>query len=75
MRQQAEYNLARAFQQLGLFTFAARYYKDAIRISVEMRGLGKRDLVFECAHNLGLMFTLSGNYEAAKEVTERYVVL
>ena len=75
MRQQAEYNLARAFQQLGLFTFAARYYEDAIRISVEMRGLGKRDLVFECAHNLGLMFMLSGNYEAAKEVTERYLVL
>src|SRR5271154_2762435 len=75
MRQQAEYNLARAFQQLGLFTFAARYYEDAIRISVEMRGLGKRDLVFECAHNLGLMFTLSGNNEAAKEVTARYLVL
>ena len=71
MRQQAEYNLARAFQQLGLFTFAARYYEDAIRISEEMGGLGKRDLVFECAHNLGLTFMLSGNYEAAKEVTEK----
>src|SRR5271155_1777643 len=34
-------------------------------------GYRKRDLVFECAHNLGLTFMLSGNYEAAKEVTEK----
>ena len=75
MRQQAEYNLARAFQQLGMFTFAAKYYENAVRISEELGGLGKRDLVFECAHNLNLIFTLSGNYEAAKEVTEKYLVL
>jgi len=76
MRQQADYNVARAFQQLGLFTFAARYYERALRISEEVEGgLGKRDLVFECAHNLNLIFTLSGNNEAAKEITEKYLVL
>ena len=76
MRQQAEYNVARAFQQLGLFTFAARYYENAVRISEDVEGgLGRRDLVFECAHNLNLIFTLTGNNEAAKEVTEKYLVL
>src|SRR5277367_6720789 len=77
MRQQAEYNLGRAFQQLGLFTFAAMYYENAIRISEEVgtREMGKRDLIFECAHNLVLMFTLSGNFEAAKEVTEKYLMI
>ena len=76
MRQEADYNLARAFQQLGMFTFAARYYENAVKISEGVEGgLGRRDLVFECAHNLNLMFTLSGNYEAARGVTEKYLIL
>jgi general transcription factor 3C polypeptide 3 (transcription factor C subunit 4) len=75
MRQQAEYNVARAFHQVGLFTFAVKYYETAIGISEEFGGLGKRDLIFEAAHNLNLIFCLSGNYQAAKKITEKYLVL
>lgn len=75
MRQQAEYNVGRCFHQIGLFTFAVKYYGNAIRISEELGGLGGKDLVFEAAHNLSLIFQLSGNIRAAKEITEKYLVL
>jgi general transcription factor 3C polypeptide 3 (transcription factor C subunit 4) len=76
VRQQAEYNVARAFHQVGLETFAVKYYENALRISEEFeRGLGKRDLKFEAAHNLNLIFQLSGNIQAAKEITEKFLVL
>ena len=39
MRQQAEYNLARAFQQLGLFTFAARFMR--MRYGFQRRWVGE----------------------------------
>ena len=35
----------------------------------------ENDLVFEAAHNLSLIYILSGNFKAAKEITERYLVL
>ena len=75
MRQAAEYNVGRAFHQIGLFTFAIRYYERTIGISEEFGGLGRRDMVFEAAHNLNLIYALSGNLQAAREITERYLVL
>ena len=75
MRQAAEYNVGRAFHQIGLLTFAIQYYERAIGISEDFGGLGKRDLVFETAHNLNLIYSLSGNYLAAKEITEKYLTL
>jgi general transcription factor 3C polypeptide 3 (transcription factor C subunit 4) len=76
MRQQAEYNVGRCFHQIGLLTLAVKYYETAIQISEEVQGgLGIRDLVFEASHNLSLIFQLSGNSSAAKEITEKYLVL
>lgn len=75
MRQAAEYNVGRAFHQIGLFTFAIRYYERAVGISEEVGGLGKRDMVFEAAHNLNLIYALSGNWQAAREITEKHLVL
>lgn len=77
MRQQAEYNVGRCFHQIGLLTFAVKYYLNAIKIHEESKpnGLGERDLVFEAAYNLSLIFELSGNVGAAKEITEKYLVL
>ena len=76
MRQAAEYNIARAFHQLGLFTLAMRYYNRAIGVSEEFGGgLGTRDLRRECAHNLCLLYALSGNMAGVKATTEKYLVL
>ena len=76
MKQQAEYNIARAFHQLGLFTFAVKYYINALKLSEEFEGgLGKRDLKFEAAHNLNLIYCLAENYEAAKVIAEKYLVI
>jgi general transcription factor 3C polypeptide 3 (transcription factor C subunit 4) len=74
IRQEAEYNIARAFHQIGLMTIAIGYYERVIGISEEMGEL-KNDLVFEAAHNLSLIYFMSANYEAAKEVMEKYLVL
>jgi general transcription factor 3C polypeptide 3 (transcription factor C subunit 4) len=73
MRQEAEYNVARAFHQTGLLSHATAYYDRVIEISKE-EDL-KNDLVFEAAHNLSLIYFMSGNYEAASEITEKYLVL
>jgi len=76
MKQQAEYNVARAFHQLGLFTFAVKYYTNALKLSEEFEGgLGKRDLKFEAAYNLNLIYCFAENYEAAKVISEKYLVL
>jgi general transcription factor 3C polypeptide 3 (transcription factor C subunit 4) len=75
MRQQAEFNVGRAFHQLGLLTFALQYYEKVIKMSDEMGGLGGRDLVFEGVHNLGLIYGMAGNMAALKELTEKYLVL
>src|ERR1700727_200578 len=68
MRQEAEYNVGRAFHQLGLLSLATPYYERVLRISEGSRTLGW-DLVFESAHNLSLIYFLGGNYGAAREVT------
>jgi general transcription factor 3C polypeptide 3 (transcription factor C subunit 4) len=75
MRQQAEYNIGRAFHQLGLLTFAIKYYEKVVEISDEWEGKLKRDLVFEAVHNMTLIYALSGNMGAVKELTEKYLVL
>jgi general transcription factor 3C polypeptide 3 (transcription factor C subunit 4) len=73
MRQAAEYNVGRAFHQLGLLSLAVKYYERALMVDVS--GFEKRDLKFEAAHNLGLIYAFSGNYKAARELTEKYLVL
>jgi general transcription factor 3C polypeptide 3 (transcription factor C subunit 4) len=79
MRQAAEFNIGRAFHQLGLFTLAMRYYERAIKVSEQLsQGRlfgGRRDLVAECAHNMCLIYALSGNMAGVKAITERYLVL
>ena len=76
LRQQAEYNIARSFHQIGLMTFACKYYDSALRISEEWgEKMGRRDLKLDIAHNLSLIFQLSGNVKAAKEITENFLVL
>jgi general transcription factor 3C polypeptide 3 (transcription factor C subunit 4) len=74
IRQNAEYNVGRAFHQLGLLTFASRYFEKVIEISEEFGGL-ERDLVFEAVHNLNLIMCLAGNVKAAKALTEKYLVI
>jgi general transcription factor 3C polypeptide 3 (transcription factor C subunit 4) len=75
MRQQAEYNVGRAFHQLGLTTYAIWYYEKVIKISGEMGGLGVRDLVYEGVHNLCLIYAMAGNMAAAKVTMEKYLVI
>jgi general transcription factor 3C polypeptide 3 (transcription factor C subunit 4) len=71
MKQEAEYNVGRVFHQLGLLTLAVGYYERAI----EVGGVAGGGVRFEAAHNLALVYALSGNMGASRDVTERYLVL
>ena len=83
MKQEAEYNVGRIFHQLGLLTLAVGYYVRAINLgnlgetegSGEMGRLDGGGVTFEAAHNLALVYALSGNMSAARDVTEKYSVL
>jgi general transcription factor 3C polypeptide 3 (transcription factor C subunit 4) len=72
----AEYNMGRAFHQLGLTSYAVHYYEKVIELEGRMDERRERTgLLFEAVHNLSLIYCSSGNYAAAKEITERYLVL
>ncbi|EEB06773.1 transcription factor tfiiic complex subunit sfc4 [Schizosaccharomyces japonicus yFS275] len=86
-KQEALYNLARAYHQLGLEHLAVNYYEDALRLSsmhpqhANMEKTNNEqtisltyDLAFECAYNLRLIYVNSGNLRRAVTLTKRYLV-
>ncbi|PUU76293.1 hypothetical protein B9Z19DRAFT_1194856 [Tuber borchii] len=72
-RQEAEYNVGRAFQHIGLTHLAIPYYERVLQISEENTIDG--DLKWEAAYNLQMIYMTSGNAKLAADVTERYLVI
>jgi general transcription factor 3C polypeptide 3 (transcription factor C subunit 4) len=77
MIQESEFNVARCFHHLGLTHLAIPYYQRCLAISEEWdeKGGVKGDLKWEAAYMLQMVYVTSGNAEAAKEVTERWLVI
>lgn len=76
--QEAEFNLGRAFHQLGLGHLAEAYYKKALEISERYNKEGKWDrwdLKAEAAYNLQMVYFVGGDGRGAVEVSEKYLVL
>ena len=70
-RLEAHYNVARTYQLLGMTHLAVPYYQKVLN---EAEGR-KVDLVTETAFNLQNVYTLAGNMELARKITNKYLVL
>jgi general transcription factor 3C polypeptide 3 (transcription factor C subunit 4) len=77
-KQEAEYNIGRALQQLGLTHLAVRYYERVIAISEKVQKEGgaiRGDLKWEAAYNLQMVYVTSGNAALARGISEKYLVI
>ncbi|XP_011298657.1 general transcription factor 3C polypeptide 3 isoform X2 [Fopius arisanus] len=77
MRQESNYNIARALHQLGLVASAAQFYKLVLEgeRSDIIRDNEKLDLKREAAFNLHLIYMNSGNTELARIYLEAFIVV
>lgn len=76
-RQEAHYNLARTYHEIGLAHLAAEFYKRVFR-EVESEsddGTGHEDLAREAAFNLQQFCLIGGDMEAVRDLGERWLVL
>lgn len=78
LRQEAEFNVARSFHQLGLGHLSIDYYLRCLNISDRWKEKGrelKSDIRWEAAYNLQMIYITSGNAQAAMNITERSLVI
>ncbi|KAI5808754.1 hypothetical protein DFH27DRAFT_589841 [Peziza echinospora] len=75
--QEAEYNIGRAFHQIGLTHLSIPYYERALAISDEhlSKSEGNWDIKYEAAYNLQHIYATSGNAVLAREITNKYLVI
>lgn len=78
MRQESNYNIARALHQVGLLSSAAQFYKlvlEGERSDLVNENEERLDLKREAAFNLHLIYMSSGNQEMARIYLEEFVVV
>ncbi|EWC46801.1 hypothetical protein DRE_04046 [Drechslerella stenobrocha 248] len=88
-RQEAEYNLGRAYHQVGLEHYAVGYYDKVVKMSEEWVNPGvdeetqaeeelkfeSGDLKWEAAYNLQLLYHTVGSGDVAREAAKRALVV
>ncbi|KAK6355195.1 transcription factor TFIIIC subunit tfc4 [Orbilia brochopaga] len=88
-RQEAEYNVGRAYHQIGLEHYAVRYYEKVIAMSEEWVNTGgdeearaeeeqkfeSGDLKWEAAYNLQLLYNAVGSVEMCRDVVAKALVV
>jgi general transcription factor 3C polypeptide 3 (transcription factor C subunit 4) len=81
-RQEADFNLARAYHLLGLMHLAMAFYRrildegDVVAAGDGVSSsLGREDLVLEAAMNIRTQCLIVGDVNGARAVTERWLVL
>jgi len=75
-RQEAHYNMARAYHMLGLPHLALPYYQKVLdEVSHGTPRSMREDIVVDTAYNLQLMYTTAGNFELARQITKRWLVI
>lgn len=78
-RQEAEYNVARAYHLLGLTHLAIPYYERCLDLSTAVQtgslNCQGENFAFEAAVNLQSLWAASRNTEKAREVTEKWLVI
>ena len=73
-RQEAHYNVARAYHMLGLTTLALPFYRLVFK-EIEDGASSREDLVTDAAYNLQTIYAASGNPELASAVTRKWLVI
>ncbi|KAK4167557.1 transcription factor tau subunit sfc4 [Cladorrhinum sp. PSN259] len=78
-RQEAHFNIARAYSLIGLGNLAIEYYRKVLEepeYEIAQAGMmGSEDLRVEAAYNIRSMCYLLGDVEGSKAVTGRWMVL
>ncbi|KAH0559240.1 hypothetical protein GP486_004247 [Trichoglossum hirsutum] len=75
-RQEAEYNIARAYHMLGLAHLGVPYYNKVLELSETLKVTGAREIfTADAAYNLQLIYAMAGNLELAKKITEKYLTI
>ncbi|CAL3964818.1 hypothetical protein PZA11_002263 [Diplocarpon coronariae] len=75
-RQEAHYNLGRAYNMLGLPHLAIPYYQKVLDEIPEGAPRPEReDLVVDAAYNLKTLYATAGNIEMARQITMRWLVI
>jgi general transcription factor 3C polypeptide 3 (transcription factor C subunit 4) len=75
-RQEAHFNIARAYHMLGLTHLAIPYYlkvfNESSRGTATLEG---EDLVLDTAYNLQTLYATIGNLELAEDITKRWLII
>jgi len=78
-KQEAEYNVARAYHLLGVTHSAITYYKRCLRLSDEAQGDHRQkdmdDFSREAALALQALWATAGGYEEARRLTRAWLVI
>lgn len=76
IRQEAHYNMARAYHMLGLVHLAIPFYRSVLdETSIDPERPTHEDLAVDTAYNLQVIYAMSGNHELADEVTRQWLVI
>lgn len=75
-RQEAHYNMARAYHMLGLVHLAISFYQKVFdEIVSTSEQPTHENLVIDTAYNLQAIYAMSGNVELADEITRQWLVI
>lgn len=74
-KQEIEYNFGRMFHMIGLPTLAVKHYNRVLSYHDEMKEDPTYDMLMEAAYNLTLIYTISGNSEMSRRISEQYLTI
>lgn len=74
-KQEIEYNFGRLFHMLGLSTLAVNHYNKVLEYHDTLKDDPTYDMLIEAAYNLSLIYTINGNTELTRVITERYLTI
>ncbi|KAH0538778.1 hypothetical protein FGG08_004666 [Glutinoglossum americanum] len=76
-RQEAEYNVGRAYHMLGLAHLGVPYYEKVLKLAEDIPkdAHTKETFTTDAAYNLQLIYAMAGNLELAQRITEKYLTL
>jgi general transcription factor 3C polypeptide 3 (transcription factor C subunit 4) len=77
-RQEAHYNIARAYHMLGLTHLALPFYTKVLQemqSETSATSATAEDLVRDAAYNLQTLYAMGGNFGVAKAITEDWLVI